>query len=43
VKATDAGMLALPWLTILIVALLAAAPAAIRAVHIDPASTLRAD
>jgi predicted permease len=43
VKATDAGMLALPWLTMLVVALLAAAPAAIRAVRIDPASTLRAD
>jgi hypothetical protein len=43
VKSTDAGMLALPSLTILSAALLAAAPAVIRAVRIDPAKTLRSD
>jgi predicted permease len=43
VKPTDAGMLAVPWLVLLLVAMLAAAPAAIRAVRIDPAATLRAD
>jgi ABC-type antimicrobial peptide transport system permease subunit len=43
VKSTDAGMLALPSITILAAALLAALPAVIRAVHIDPATTLRAD
>lgn len=43
VKSTDAGMLALPSLTILLAALLAALPAVIRAVRIDPAKTLRAD
>jgi predicted permease len=43
VKSTDAGMLALPSFTILLVALLAAVPAVIRAVRIDPARTLRAD
>jgi hypothetical protein len=36
-------MLALPSLTILSAALLAAVPAVIRAVRIDPAKTLRAD
>lgn len=41
VKATDAGMLALPMATILSVALLAAAPAIVRAVRIDPARMLR--
>lgn len=43
VKSTDAGMLALPSLTILSAALLAALPAVIRAVRIDPAKTLRSD
>ena len=43
VKATDVGMLALPALMILAAALLAALPAVIRAVRIDPATTLRAE
>jgi putative ABC transport system permease protein len=43
VKATDLRVLALPSLTILTVALLAALPAVIRAVRIDPAKSLRAD
>jgi len=43
VKATDAGMLALPSLAILAAALLAAAPAVIHAVRIDPAETLRSE
>lgn len=44
VKAADhPGLLALPWLTILVAALLAALPAVIRAVRIDPGEILRAD
>ena len=43
VKATSLGMLALPSLTILAAALLAALPAVIRAVRIDPVATLRAE
>jgi predicted permease len=43
VKATDLGMLALPSVTILAVALTAALPAVVRAVRIDPAGMLRAD
>jgi hypothetical protein len=43
VKATDMGVLALPSLTIVGVALLAALPAVIRAVRIDPATTLRSE
>jgi ABC-type antimicrobial peptide transport system permease subunit len=43
VKATDPGMLALPCLTIVTVVLLAAVPAVVRAVQIDPAATLRAE
>ncbi|MES1257641.1 MAG: FtsX-like permease family protein, partial [Acidobacteriota bacterium] len=43
VKATDPGMLALPALAILAAALLAALPAVIRAVRIDPAVALRAE
>jgi ABC-type antimicrobial peptide transport system permease subunit len=43
VKATDLGMLALPALAILGAALLAAAPAVIRAVRIDPVTMLRAE
>ena len=43
VKATDLCMLVLPWLAILAAALVAALPAVIRAVRIDPVSMLRAD
>jgi predicted permease len=43
VKPTDARMLALPALTILVAALLAALPPVIRAVRIDPAETLRVE
>ncbi|HEY7303757.1 MAG TPA: ABC transporter permease [Bryobacteraceae bacterium] len=43
VKGTDPVMLALPGLLVLVVTLLAALPAVIRAVHIDPAVTLRAE
>jgi len=41
VKPTDPAMLALPWLTILAATLLASLPPIIRAVRIDPATTLR--
>jgi putative ABC transport system permease protein len=43
VKATDVGALALPTGTILAVALLAALPATIRAVRIDPVTMLRSE
>jgi hypothetical protein len=43
VKATDVGVLALATATILAVALLAAVPAIVRAVRIDPAAMLRLD
>jgi predicted permease len=43
VKPTDAGMLALPSLTILAAALVAALPAVVRAVRIDPANMLRTE
>jgi predicted permease len=43
VKATDVGVLALPTVTIFVVALLAAAPAVVRAVRIDPVSMLRSE
>ncbi len=43
VKATELGVLALPSLAILAAALVAALPAVIRAVRIDPATMLRAD
>jgi predicted permease len=43
VKGTDVSMLALPSLTILVAALLAALPAVIRAVRIDPVATLRSE
>jgi predicted permease len=43
VKATDWGILALPAVTILAVALLASFPAVIRAVRVDPATLLRAE
>jgi Mg/Co/Ni transporter MgtE len=41
VKATDVGVLGLPTATIFAVALLAALPAIVRAVRIDPATMLR--
>lgn len=43
VKPTDLGMLAVPSLAILSASLVAALPAVIRAVRIDPAVTLRAE
>jgi len=43
VKPTEVAMLALPSFTILAAALLAALPAVVRAVRIDPVSMLRAD
>jgi putative ABC transport system permease protein len=43
VKATDVGVLALPTVTILAVSLLAAVPAVVRAVRIDPATMLRSE
>jgi len=43
VRATDAGRLAIPSATILAVALVAAAPAVIRAVRIDPVTALRSE
>jgi len=43
VKATDVAMLALPSFTILAAALLAALPAVIRAVRIDPVAALRSE
>ncbi len=43
VKATDPSMLALPSLAIVAAALLAAVPAVLRAVRIDPVTTLRAE
>jgi predicted permease len=43
VKATDAGVLVLPSATILAAVVVAALPAVVRAVRIDPASMLRTD
>jgi hypothetical protein len=43
VRATDVMMLAVPMLTIVAAAVLAALPAVIRAVRIDPVAMLRAD
>jgi hypothetical protein len=43
VKATDLGMLVIPSLAILAAALLAALPAVIHAVRIDPVTMLRAE
>jgi predicted permease len=43
VKATDLSMLAFPALALFVGAVLAALPAVLRAVRIDPASTLRVD
>jgi ABC-type antimicrobial peptide transport system permease subunit len=42
-KATDTSVLAPPWLILLTVAIVAALPAVIRAVRIDPATTLRSE
>jgi len=43
VKSTDLSMLALPSLTLIAAALIAALPTIIRAVRIDPAETLRSE
>jgi hypothetical protein len=43
VKATDLGALGLPSLAILAAAMVAALPAVMRAVRIDPAAMLRAE
>jgi putative ABC transport system permease protein len=43
VKATDIAMLALPCSIILAVACVAAVPALLRAIHVDPSTMLRAD
>jgi len=43
VKATDAAMLAVPWLTVLVATFLAAVPAVMRAIRIDPMTILRAE
>jgi hypothetical protein len=43
VRATDVGMLAVPWLTVFAASFLAAVPAVIRAVRIDPMAILRAE
>ena len=43
VKATDIVMLALPCSIILAVACIAAVPALLRAIHVDPSTMLRAD
>jgi predicted permease len=43
VKPTDPAMLVLPWLVILVTATLAALPAILRALHIDPVAMLRAE
>jgi len=43
VHATDPSMLVVPWLTILAAALLAALPAVVRAVHINPVTILRTE
>ena len=43
VKATDAGMLALPTCAILVTALIATLPAVLRALHTDPTEILRAE
>jgi putative ABC transport system permease protein len=43
VKATDPPMLAIPIITMLTAALLAALPPVLRAIHIDPAGMLRAE
>jgi ABC-type antimicrobial peptide transport system permease subunit len=43
VKATDASMLALPSIAIVVAALLAAFPAVVHAARIDPVKTLRSE
>jgi len=43
VHATDLSMLVVPWLTILAAAMLAALPAVVRAVHINPVTILRTE
>jgi predicted permease len=43
VRATDIGMLALPCSIIVAVACVAAVPALLRAIHVDPSTMLRAD
>jgi putative ABC transport system permease protein len=43
VRPTDASMLAIPAIGIIVAACIAAAPATLRALYIDPASTLRAE
>jgi predicted permease len=43
VKATDAGLLAVPCFTILAAVLIAAAPALLRAMRVDPVAMLRVD
>jgi ABC-type antimicrobial peptide transport system permease subunit len=43
IKATDPGMIAAPLLTLLVAALAATLPPAIRATRIDPAQTLRSE
>ena len=43
VKATDAGVLAVPCLTILAAVLVAAAPAVLRALRVDPVAMLRVE
>jgi ABC-type antimicrobial peptide transport system permease subunit len=43
VTATDPMMLALPWLTMLVVAILAALPPVASAVRTDPVTTLRSE
>jgi predicted permease len=43
VKATDSGIVVAPLLTLLVAAVMAAVPPAVRAVRIDPAQTLRSE
>ena len=43
IKATDSSILAAPAVTILAVALLAAFPPVLRAIHIDPVEMLRSE
>jgi ABC-type antimicrobial peptide transport system permease subunit len=43
VKPTDPAMLAIPSVTVLVAALLTALPPVVRALHLDPAQTLRSE
>jgi hypothetical protein len=43
VKATDAGVLAIPCLTILLAVVIAAVPAVLRALRTDPVAMLRVE